>query len=98
MAGEFQEIKVGNEILRFPITMSDDEIALAIEGDVDIQAQLSGDAVEYEDNLFLGMNKRGLTATFSFVEAIAENPIWGNVYKDVKSSLGLDSNYPLPGE
>lgn len=89
MAGEFQEIKVGNEILRFPIDMSDDEIALVIQGDVDIQAQLSGDAVEYEDNLYQGMRKRGLTASLSFVETIAENPIWGNIYNDVKSSVGL---------
>ena len=79
MAEEFQEIKVGNEILRFPIDMSDEDIAKAIQGDSDIQAQLAGDAVEYEGSYLQGQSKAALTTGLSFVEAIAENPLWEKV-------------------
>ena len=61
MAEEFQEIKVGNEILRFPMSMSDEEIAGVIQGDTGIQAQLADDAVEYEEGLLVGNLKQGLT-------------------------------------
>ena len=79
MAEEFQEIKVGNEILRFPIDMSDEDIAKAIQGDSDIQAQLADDAVEYEEGLLVGNLKQGLTTGFSVIEAVAENPIWSKL-------------------
>ncbi len=80
MAEEFQEIKVGNEILRFPINMSDEEIAGIIQGDTGIQAQLAEDAVEYEDGYLQGQSKAALTVGASFVEAVAENPIWGKLF------------------
>ena len=79
MAEEFQEIKVGNEILSFPISMSDEEIAAVIKGDTDIQAQLADDAVEYEEGLYVGKMKQGLTSGASFIEAIIDNPLWGKV-------------------
>ena len=79
MAEEFQEIKVGNEILRFPMSMSDEEIAGVIQGDTGIQAQLADDAVEYEEGLLVGNLKQGLTTGFSVIEAVAENPIWSKL-------------------
>ena len=88
MAEEYQEIKVGNQILRFPIGMSEDDIAKVIQGDTAIQAQLADDAVEYEENLYLGMGKRGLTGSLAFIEAIKENPFWEKVYKDMTTVGG----------
>ena len=88
MAEEYQEIKVGNQILRFPIGMSEEDIAKVIQGDTDIQAQLADDAVEYEESLYQGMAKRGLTASFSFLEAIKENPIWRKIYDDMTTVGG----------
>ena len=91
MAIEYQEIKVGNEILRFPIDMSDEDIAKTIQGDSDIQAQLADDAVEYEEGLYIGKMKQGLTSGFSFVEAIAENPLWEKVSESLMTGGGSAS-------
>ena len=88
MAQEYQEIKVGNEILRFPVEMSDDDIAKAIQGDTSIQAQLADDAIEYEENLYQGKMKAGLTASLSFFDAVARNPIWSTVYNDMTKAGG----------
>jgi len=96
MAQEYQEIKVGNEILRFPVEMSDDDIANAIQGDTSIQAQLADDAIEYEEGYKTGQMKAGVTDTFAIFEAIAENPIWSTVYNDMTKAGGT-SEINAPG-
>ena len=96
MAQEYQEIKVGNEILRFPVEMSDNDIAKAIQGDRSIQAQLADDAIEYEEGYKTGQMKAGVTDTFAIFEAIAENPIWSTVYNDMTKAGGT-SEINAPG-
>ena len=96
MAQEYQEIKVGNEILRFPVEMSDDDIAKAIQGDTSIQAQLADDAIEYEEGYKTGQMKAGVTDTFAIFEAIAENPIWSTVYNDM-TTVGGTGELDAPG-
>ncbi len=96
MAEEYQEIRVGNEILRFPAEMSEEEIAKVIQGDASIQAQLADDAIEYEEGLYTGKMKAGVTASLSFFEAVAENPIWSKIYKDM-TTVGGTGELDAPG-
>ena len=96
MAQEYQEIKVGNEILRFPAEMSEEEIAKVIQGDASIQAQLADDAIEYEEGYYKGQMKAGVTDTFAIFEAIAENPIWSKIYDDM-TTVGGTGELDAPG-
>ena len=96
MAQEYQEIKVGNEILRFPADMSDDDIAKVIQADTSIQAQLADDAIEYEEGYYKGQMKAGVTDTFAIFEAIAENPIWSKIYDDM-TTVGGTGEFDAPG-
>lgn len=70
MAEQYQTIQVGDELLQFPANMSDEEIAKVIQGDASIQAQLADDAIEYEEGLYKGKMKAGVTASLSFLKLL----------------------------
>ena len=96
MAEQYQTIQVGNELIQFPADMSDEEIAKVIQGDTSIQAQLADDAIEYEEGLYTGKMKAGVTASLSFFEAVAENPIWSKIYDDM-TTVGGTGELDAPG-
>jgi len=96
MAEQYQTIQVGDELLQFPANMPDEEIAKIIQGNTNIQAQLADDAIEYEESLYQGKMKAGLTASLSFFEAIAENPVWSKIYDDM-TTVGGTGELDAPG-
>jgi len=96
MAEQYQTIQVGDELIQFPADMSDEEIAKVIQADTSIQAQLADDAIEYEEGLYTGKMKAGVTASLSFFEAVAENPIWSKIYDDM-TTVGGTGELDAPG-
>ena len=96
MAEQYQTIQVGDELLQFPADMSEEQIAKVIQGDASIQAQLADDAIEYEEGLYTGKMKAGVTASLSFFEAVAENPIWSKIYDDM-TTVGGTGEFDAPG-